>query len=81
MSNFQVEPDKIDYSEGQLLMDNLYNERTTISHTWEDFLNLPKVNGYVNNAKRVPNDFRVGVTDKKDDEYRTLKDALEMKSD
>ena len=75
MSNFSVDPDKIDYSIGNQYMKELYNEREVVSKSWEDFLALPKVAGYEQNIKRVPNDFK-NVIDKKDDKVTTVDDCL-----
>ena len=72
MSNVDIDFDTIDYSTGNATMAALYNERTVVSATWEDFLKLPKVAGYENNVKRVPNDFSTNVIDKKGDPYRTI---------
>ena len=55
----------------------LYNERNCISATWDDFLNLPKIAGYVNNVKRVPNSFS-NAKDKKDDPHTTMDDCLKV---
>lgn len=67
MSNAEIDFDKLDYSSGALTMAALYNDRSVVSATWDDFLKLPKVAGYQNNDKRVPNDFSTGVRDKKGD--------------
>ena len=75
MSNITVEPDQIDYSEGKRIMESLYNERTVVQHTWEDFLKLPKQSGYENNQKRVANDFKLNVKDKQNTPYTTLADT------
>ena len=67
MSNVDLDFDSIDYSSGNLTMAALYNDRSVVSATWDDFLKLPTVDGYQNNIKRVPNDFSTNVRDKKDD--------------
>ena len=69
MSNVEIDFDALDYSVGGLTMAALYNDRGVVSATWDDFLKLPKVAGYKNNVKRVPNDFSTGVKDKKDDPH------------
>jgi hypothetical protein len=76
MSNTTVETEKLDYSEGEQCMRELYNDRNVVSKTWADFLALPKIPGYENNVKRVPNDFLENVIDKIGDPYRTLDDCL-----
>ena len=48
-----------------------------VSKTWDDFLKLPKSDGYVNNVNRVPNSFSK-VTDKKDDPYTTMEDCFKV---
>ena len=53
----------------------LYYERNCVSATWDDFLKLPKIAGYVNNVKRVLNSFS-NAKDKKDDPYTTMDDCL-----
>ena len=75
MSNSTIDVETVDYSEGNDLMKVLYNERDCVSATWE-MRELPKIAGYVNNVKRVPNSFSK-VTDKKDDPYTTMEDCLE----
>ena len=75
MSNVDIDFDKLDYSVGNLTMEALYNDRSVVSATWDDFLKLPKVAGYQNNEKRVPNDFSTGVRDKKDDPLNTIDGA------
>ena len=57
MSNSAIDVETADYSEGNDLMKVLYNERNCVSATWDDFLKLPKIAGYVNNIKRAPNSF------------------------
>ena len=69
MSNSTIDVETVDYTEGEYFMTALYNERNCVSATWDDFLKLPKIAGYVNNVKRVPNSFS-NVTDKKDDPIR-----------
>ena len=59
-----VDVETIDYTEGEDFMTALYNERNCVSATWDDFLKLPKIAGYVNNVKRIPNSFS-NVTDMK----------------
>jgi hypothetical protein len=71
MSNSTIDVETIDYTEGEDCMKALYNERNCVSKTWDDFLKLPKSDGYLNNVKRVPNSFSK-VTDKKDDPYTTI---------
>ena len=71
MSNVDIDFDSIDYSSGNLTMAALYNDRSVVSATWDDFLKLPMVAGYQNNIKRVPNDFSTNVRDKKDDPLQT----------
>ena len=75
MSNSTVDTETIDFTEGEDFMKALYNERNCVSATWDDFLKLPKVAGYVNNVKRVPNSFS-NAKDKKDDPYTTMDDSL-----
>ena len=69
MSNSTMDVETVDYSEGDNFMTALYNGRNCVSATWDDFLKLPKSDGYLNNVKRVPNSFSK-VTDKKDDPLR-----------
>ena len=69
MSNSTIDVETVDYTEGEDFMTALYNERNCVSATWDDFLKLPKITGYVNNVKRVPNSFSK-VTDKKYDPVR-----------
>ena len=71
MSNSTTDVEMIDYTEGEDRMKALYNERNCVSKTWDDFLKLPKSDGYLNNVKRVPNSFSK-VMDKKDDPYTTI---------
>jgi hypothetical protein len=59
-------------------MRELYNERNVVAKTWQDFLALPKVAGYENNVKRVPNAFD-NCIDKKGDKYTTFEDCLAPK--
>ena len=66
-ANVDIDFNRLDYTEGGETMAALYNDRAVVSATWGDFLKLPKVAGYINNAKRVPNDFSTKVVDKKDD--------------
>ena len=77
MSNSTIDVETVDYTEGEDCMKALYNERNCVSATWDDFLKLPKLDGYVNNVKRVPNSFSK-VTDKKDDPYTTMEDCLKV---
>ena len=77
MSNSTIDVETVDYSEGDDLMKVLYNERNCISATWDDFLKLPKIAGYVNNVKRVPNSFS-NAKDKKDDPYTTMDGCLKV---
>ena len=67
MSNVDIDFERLNYTLGGETMAALYNDRAVVSATWGDFLKLPKVDGYVNNVKRVPNDFSTNVVDKKDD--------------
>lgn len=76
MSNVDIDFDKLDYSVGNLTMEALYNDRSVVSATWDDFLKLPKVAGYQNNERRVPNDFSTGVRDKKDDPLNTTDEPM-----
>ena len=69
MSNSTIDVETVDYTEGEDFMTALYNERNCVSATWDDFLKLPKSDGYVNNVKRVPNSFSK-VTDEKGDPLR-----------
>ena len=55
----------------------LYNDRNCVSAAWDDFLKLPKIAGYVNNVKRVPNSFS-NAKDKKDDPYTTMEDCSKV---
>ena len=71
MSNSTTDVETVDYTEGNDFMKVLYNERNCVSATWDDFLKLPKISGYVNNVKRVPNSFS-NAKDKKDDPYTTM---------
>ena len=75
MSNSTIYVETIDYTEGEDCMKALYNERNCVSKTWDDYLKLPKSDGYVNNVKRVPNSFSK-VMDKKDDPYTIMEDCL-----
>ena len=75
MSNSTMDVETVDYSKGNDLMKVLYNERNCVSATSDDFLKLPKSDGYLNNAKRVPNSFS-NAKDKKDDPYTTIEDCL-----
>ena len=58
MSNSTIDTETIDFTEGEDFTKALYNERNCVSATWDDFLKLPKIAGYVNNVKRVPNSQR-----------------------
>ena len=69
MTNSIIDVETVDYAEGEAFMTALCNERNCVSATWDDFLKLPEITGYVNNVKRVPNSFSK-VTDKKDDPLR-----------
>ena len=69
MTNSIIDVETVDYTEGEDFMTALYNERNCVSATWDDFLKLRKIAGYVNNVKRVPNSFS-NVTDKKGDPLR-----------
>lgn len=75
MSNVNIDTEQINYSEGEAMMRELYNERNVIQHTWDDFLKLPKQSGYSNNQSRVPNDFKLNVIDKQNTPYTTLTDV------
>ena len=75
MSKSTVDVETVDYMEGEDCMKALYNERNCVSATWDDFLKLPKSDGYVNNVKRVPNSFS-NLKDKKDDPHTTMDDFL-----
>ena len=75
MSNSTISIETVDYTEGEDFMTALYNERNCVSATWDDFLKLPKIAGYVNNEKRVPNSFS-NAKDKKYDPYTTMEDCL-----
>ena len=77
MSNSTIDVETVDYSEGNDLMKVLYNERNCVSATWDDFLKLPKIAGYVNKIKRALNMFS-NTKDKYDDPYTTMKDCLEV---
>ena len=79
-SNSTIDTETIDYTEVKDCMKALYNERNCVSATCDDFLKLPKVDGYVNNVKRVPNSFS-NVKDKKDDPYTTMDDCLKVPKD
>jgi hypothetical protein len=70
MSNTAVEPDQMNYSEGEQMLKDMYNPREVVSLSWEDFLKLPIIPGYANNINRIPNSFREKVTDKKGDPLR-----------
>ena len=74
MSNSTIEVETVDYEVGEDFMKALYNERNCVSKSWDDFLKLPKSDGYLNNDKRVPNSFSK-VIDKKDDPYTTMEDC------
>ena len=73
MSISTIDVETVDYSEENDFMKVLYNERNCVSATWDDFLKLPKIAGYVKNVKRVPNSFS-NAKDKKDDPYTTMED-------
>ena len=75
MSNSTISIETVDYTEGEDFMTALYNERNCVSATWDDFLKLPKSDGYVKNVKRVPNSFS-NAKDKKDDPHTTMDDCL-----
>ena len=77
MSNSTVDVETVDYTEGNDFMKALYNKRNCVSATWDNFLKLPKSDGYLNNVKRVPYSFSK-VKDKKDDPYTTMKDCLKV---
>ena len=77
MANSTIDTETIDFAEGEDFMKVLYNERNCVSATWDDFLKLPKSDGYLNNVKRVPNSFSK-VTDKNDDPYTTMEDCLKV---
>ena len=77
MSNSTIDVETVDYSEGNDLMKAFYNERNCVSATWDDFLKLPKIAGYVNNVKRAPNSFS-NANDTKDDPYTTMEDCLKV---
>lgn len=67
MSDITVENEKVDFSTGAQMFSEFYEEREIMCMTWDDFLKLPKSEGYTNNPTRIPNDFRQNVIDKKDD--------------
>jgi hypothetical protein len=67
MSNTAVEPDQMNYSEGEQMLKDMYNPREVVSLL---FLKLPIIPGYTNNINRIPNSFRKKVTDKKGDPLR-----------
>lgn len=75
-SNITIDSEKIDYSHGERCMKELYNERNVVVQTWDDFLKLPKIAGYEQNVKRVPNTFSHNVIDKAGDPYTKLEDCL-----
>ena len=77
MSNSTTDVETVDYTEGNDFMKVLYNERNCLSATWDDFRKLSKSDGYLNNAKRVPNSFS-NAKDKKDDPYTTMDDCLKV---
>ena len=66
MSNIQVDFEKLDYAEGEALIKELYNPTTIESCSFDEFLKLPKQDGYENNINRVPNNFTTAI-DHKDD--------------
>ena len=77
MSNSTIDTETIDFTEGEDFMTALYNEWNCVSATWDDFLKLLKIDGYVNDVKRVPNSFS-NAKDKKDDPYTTMEDCLKV---
>ena len=77
MSISTIDVETVDYSEENDFMKVLYNERNCVSATWDDFLKLPKIAGYVKNVKRVPNSFS-NAKDKKDDPYTTMEDCSKV---
>ena len=77
MANSTINVETVDHSEGDDLMKAFYNERNCVSATWDDFIKLPKIAGYVNNVKRVPNSFS-NAKNKKDDPYTTMDDCLKV---
>ena len=74
MSNSTIDFETIDFTEGEDRMKALYNQRNCVSATWDDFQKLPKLDGYVNNVKRVPKSFSK-IKDKKDVtvDYRVIR--------
>lgn len=80
MSNVDINFNSIDYSVGELTMAALNNDRSVVSATWDDFLKLPRVAGYENNVKRVPNNFAEGVRDKINDPLNTMDGTDPVKS-
>ena len=57
MANNKVNFEKNDYSDGDAFMKEFYNKSTIDSCTFDDFLKLPKQDGYETNINRIPNDF------------------------
>ena len=64
MANNNVNFKKIDYSDGDAFMKELYNKSTIDSCTFDDFLKLPRQDGYENNINRIPNDFSTAIDHK-----------------
>jgi hypothetical protein len=61
--NINIDKEKFDYCDGNtLIMDYLKKLEDTsdpvVSPSFDDFLKLPVNDGYKNNIKRVPNDFK-----------------------
>jgi hypothetical protein len=68
-----IDFDKIDFTVGSETMKEFYTERTIESKSWEDFLKIPKSKEYMENSKRVANDFK--VEDKMEDiVYKHIRD-------
>ena len=56
-TNANIEFQKVDYSDGAEILNDMYKQTEIVTCSFEDFLKLPKCDGYMNNINRVPNDF------------------------
>ena len=84
MSDVEIAFEKVDYSDGERIFREFYSQKeedkVIIAGTWEDFLKIPKVPGYVNNIKRVPNSFE-NIKDRKEEHMEFQPPIIESKSD
>ena len=56
-TNANIDFQKVDYSDGIEILNDMYKPSELVTCSFDDFLKLPKSDGYLNNQNRVPNDF------------------------